>query len=68
MSDPRSAYHQEIEDVRSTVVRLAGSVIEAIPARPASCSRATSRADYLISADDEIDARSPSTSRRRSTG
>ncbi len=58
MSDLRSAYHQEIEDVRSTIVRLAGSVIEAIP-------RATSillegdleGADYLISADDEIDAR-----------
>ena len=52
------AYHQEIEDVRSTLVRLAGSVIEAIRARPASCSRAISRSDYLISADDEIDARS----------
>ena len=28
------------------------------PAPPASCSRAISRSDYLISADDEIDARS----------
>ena len=59
MSDLRSVYHQEIDAVRNTVVRLAGSVIEAIP-------RATSillegdleGADYLISADDEIDARS----------
>jgi phosphate transport system protein len=59
VSDLRSAYHQEIEDVRSAIVRLAGSVIEAIP-------RATSillegdleGADYMISADDEIDARS----------
>ena len=59
VSDLRSAYHQEIEEVRSSIVRLAGSVIEVIP-------RATSillegdleGADYLISADDEIDARS----------
>ena len=59
MSDLRTAYHQEIEDVRSKLVRLAGSVIEAIP-------RATSillesdleGANYLISSDDEIDARS----------
>jgi phosphate transport system protein len=59
VSDLRTAYHQEIEDVRSKLVRLAGSVIEAIP-------RATSillesdleGANYLISSDDEIDARS----------
>jgi phosphate transport system protein len=59
VSDLRTAYHQEIEDVRSKLVRLAGSVIEAIP-------RATSillesdleGANYLIASDDEIDARS----------
>jgi phosphate transport system protein len=59
VSDLRSTYHQEIDDIRSTIVRLAGSVIEAIP-------RATSilldgdleGANYLISADDEVDAKS----------
>ena len=59
MSDLRSTYHEEIDEVRSQIVRLAGSVIEAIP-------RATSilldgdleGADYMISSDDEIDARS----------
>ena len=43
VSDLRSAYHQEIEEVRSTIVRLAGSVIEAIPRATSSFSRATSR-------------------------
>jgi phosphate transport system protein len=55
----RTAYHQEIEEVRNQIVRLASSVIEAIP-------RATNillegdleGAEYMISADDEIDARS----------
>jgi len=59
VSDLRSTYHEEIDEVRSQIVRLAGSVIEAIP-------RATSilldgdleGADYMISSDDEIDARS----------
>jgi phosphate transport system protein len=59
VSDLRSSYHEEIDEVRSQIVRLAGSVIEAIP-------RATSilldgdleGAEYMISSDDEIDARS----------
>ena len=54
----RTTYHQEIEELRNQIVRLAGSVIEAIP-------RATNilldgdleGAEYMISADDEIDAR-----------
>jgi phosphate transport system protein len=58
MSDLRTAFHHEVEDIRNQIVRLAGSVIEAIP-------RATSvlldadleGADYMISSDDEIDAR-----------
>ena len=58
MSDLRVTFHEELEEVRSQIVRLAGSVIEAIP-------RATSilldadleGADYLISADDEVDAK-----------
>ncbi len=58
MSDLRTTYHDEIDEIRSQIVRLAGSVIEAIP-------RATSilldgdleGADYMISSDDEIDAR-----------
>ena len=59
MSDLRTAYHEEHRGDPHQIVRLAGSVIEAIP-------RATSilldgdleGADYMISADDEIDARS----------
>ena len=54
----RTTYHEEIEEINSQIVRLAGSVIEAIP-------RATSilldgdleGAEYMISSDDEIDAR-----------
>ena len=58
MTDLRQTYHDELEEIRHQIVRLAGSVIEGIP-------RATSilldgdleGADYMISADDEVDAR-----------
>jgi phosphate transport system protein len=58
VSDLRTTYHEEIDEIRNQIVRLASSVIEAIP-------RATSilldgdleGAEYMISSDDEIDAR-----------
>ena len=58
MSDLRSAYHQQVEDIRNGIVRLAASVIEAIPrATGVLLDGDLEGADYLISADDEIDAR-----------
>ena len=44
MSDLRTAYHEDIEGIRQRIVRLAGSVIEAIPGPPRSSSTATSKA------------------------
>ena len=57
MDELRKGFHQQLDDVRTDLVRLAASVIEAIP-------RATSvilngdldGADALIQFDDEIDA------------
>jgi phosphate transport system protein len=58
MSDLRTAYHHEVEEIRSQIVRLAGSVIEAIPrATNVLLDNDLEGADYLISSDDEIDAR-----------
>ena len=37
-------YHQELDEIRNQIVRLAGSVIEAIPRATRSSSTATSRA------------------------
>ena len=48
-----------MEEIRNQIVRLAGSVIEAIPrATNVLLDGDLEGADYLISADDEIDARS----------
>jgi phosphate transport system protein len=59
MSDLRTAYHHEVEEIRNQIVRLAGSVIEAIPrATNVLLDGDLEGADYLISSDDEIDARS----------
>jgi len=59
MSDLRTSYHEDIEDIRQRIVRLAGSVIEAIPrATGILLDGDLEGADYLISSDDEIDARS----------
>jgi phosphate transport system protein len=58
VSDLRTAYHHEVEEIRSQIVRLAGSVIEAIPrATSVLLDNDLEGADYLISSDDEIDAR-----------
>jgi phosphate transport system protein len=58
MSELRSAYHHEVEEIRNQIVRLAGSVIEAIPrATGVLLDNDLEGANYLISSDDEIDAR-----------
>ena len=58
MNDLRSAYHEEIDGIRQRIVRLGGSVIEAIPRATAILLDGDLEgADYLISSDDEIDAR-----------
>ena len=59
MSDLRTSYHEDIDGIRQRIVRLAGSVIEAIPrATGILLDGDLEGADYLISSDDEIDARS----------
>ena len=58
MNDLRSAYHEEIDGIRQRIVRLGGSVIEAIPRATAILLDGDLEgADYLIRGDDEIDAR-----------
>ncbi len=54
----RRSYHQGLEDIRSELVRIAASVIEAIPrATEILLDQDLEGADYLIQGDDEIDAR-----------
>jgi len=54
----RKSFHQELDSLREQVVRLGASVIEAIPrATAALLDGDLEGADYLIHADDEIDAR-----------
>ena len=58
MEETRKSYHSELEDLRSLVVRLGASVIEAIPrATNVLLSGDLEGADYLVQSDDEIDAR-----------
>lgn len=54
----RKSFHQELDSLREKVVRLGASVIEAIPrATAALLDGDLEGADYLVQADDEIDAR-----------
>ena len=58
MEETRKSYHTELEELRSLVVRLGASVIEAIPrATNVLLSGDLEGADYLVQSDDEIDAR-----------
>ena len=59
MEELRSTFHKEIEEIRNEVMQLGQSVIEAIPrATAVLLTGDLEAADYLIQADDEIDARS----------
>jgi phosphate transport system protein len=54
----RSTFHKEIEEIRQDVMSLGKSVIEAIPRATAVLLNSDLEgADYLLQADDEIDAR-----------
>jgi phosphate transport system protein len=54
----RSGFHKEIEEIRQEVLSLGKSVIEAIPRATAVLLNSDLEgADYLLQADDEIDAR-----------
>lgn len=58
MEELRKSFHQELDSLRERVVRLGASVIEAIPrATAALLDGDLESADYLVQADDEIDAR-----------
>ena len=57
MDELRKGFHQQLEGVRTELVRLAASVIEAIPRATAVLLNGDLEgADALIQADDEIDA------------
>lgn len=59
MEELRSTFHKEIEEIRQEVMQLGQSVIAAIPRATAVLLMGDlEAADYLIQADDEIDARS----------
>ena len=59
MEELRRTFHQELEALRGEVLLLGASVIEAIPrATGVLLSGDLEGADYLVQADDEIDARS----------
>jgi phosphate transport system protein len=54
----RSTFHKEIEEIRQEVIQLGQSVIAAIPRATAVLLNSDLEgADYLLQADDEIDAR-----------
>ena len=58
MTDTRRTYHQELDEVRAEIVRMASSVCEAIPRGTAILLEGDLEgADYVIMADDELDAR-----------
>lgn len=59
MDELRKSFHQELDDVRAKLSRLAASVIEAIPrATHVLLEGDLEQADALIQDDDEIDAMS----------
>jgi len=58
MNELRKSFHQDLEEVRSELVYLAAFVTESIPrATNILLSGDLEGADYVISSDDEIDAR-----------
>lgn len=58
-AEHRLGFHHDLEEVSQEIVRLAASVIEAIPRATAILlEQDLEGADYLIAADDEVDARS----------
>ena len=59
MDELRKGFHNDLEEARAELVRLAASVTEAIPrATAVLLDGDLEGADYIIQGDDEIDARS----------
>jgi phosphate transport system protein len=59
MEELRRTFHQELDAIRTEVLLLGSTVIEAVPrATGVLLSGDLEGADYLVQADDEIDARS----------
>ena len=59
MVELRKGFHSQLDDVRQSLIRLAASVIEAVPrATNVLLSGDLEGAEYIILTDDEIDARS----------
>ena len=58
MNELRKSFHHDLDDVRAELVHLAAFVTEAIPrATNILLTGDLEGADYIISGDDEIDAR-----------
>src|SRR5262249_1122272 len=58
-TDLRRGFHHELEDIRSGITRLAASVTEAIPrATQVLLDSDLEGADYMLLADQQVDARS----------
>jgi len=58
MNETRKTYHQHIDEVRDEIVRMASTVVEIIPrGTQILLDGDLEGADYLILADDEVDAR-----------
>jgi phosphate transport system protein len=57
--DLRKGFHQELEEIRAGITRLAASVTEAIPrATQVLLDSDLEGADYMVMADQDVDARS----------
>jgi phosphate transport system protein len=59
VGDLRSAFHHELDDIRAEIAKLSAKVTETIPrATEILLSQDLEGAEYLIRADDELDAKS----------
>ena len=59
LGDLRSAFHHELDDIRAEIAKLSAKVTETIPrATEILLSQDLEGAEYLIRADEEIDAKS----------
>ena len=59
LGDLRSAFHHELDEIRAEIAKLSAKVTETIPrATEILLSQDLEGAEYLIRADDEIDAKS----------
>ena len=58
MNDARKTFHRDLEDVQQELIRISAGVVESIPKCTAVLlEQDLTGAESMISADDEIDAR-----------